>query len=133
MASDLTQHPISTIDLTSFLLIFSYLHSYQLQSFLSFVMKLFIILLGILGVVASTPIPADTDLRATSISNSFTTIVPAGPGNVQKQINYKDEEQPSFRVGAKEPNAYIYEKTKGYLAEKIVPRDDVHGSNIRLG
>lgn len=100
-------------------------------------MKLFVILLGILGVVASTPIPADTDLRATSISYSFTTIVPAGShsGNVQKQINinYKDEEQPSFQVGAKEPNAYIYQKTKGYSAEKIVPRDDVHGSNIRLG
>lgn len=97
-------------------------------------MKLFIILLGILGVVVSTPIPADTDLRATSISYSFTTIVPAGSGNVQKQINinYKEEEQPSFQVEAKEPIAYIYEKTKGYLADKIVPRDDVHGSNIRL-
>lgn len=93
------------------------------------------LILCILSVVISTPIPAHTDLKASSTPYSFSTIVPISKVDhvyESLQIDSEEDDQISLMLEEKkEPNVYpVYKKTKGYSAEKIVPRDDYHGSNI---
>lgn len=64
--------------------------------------------LSIISIVNATPIPADTDLKATSSQAAV---------DKSKQTHY--------------PPSPIHKRNTGYSVDKIVPRDDHHGSNYK--
>lgn len=84
--------------------------------------------LSLISFINATPIPADLDLKATStaIPSSTSSVVP----NFNEQISFNKRSDVKSDEAMKKIRRSI-NHSRGYSVDKISPRDDHHGSNVK--